>query len=229
MGGGATIRNRLSHRAHDVPDGFRCREGARGIGGRDAKIHPVDIAPTPGHDPGMHHDLTAPEYQPAHAASRLVIPSDVLGTMINHATSELPNESVGLLTTIPADGGPGERVTAYLAGRNLDASPMRYTMHPADVRTALAMVGRTRSRLGGIVHSHPRDPAIPSATDLAEARLPHALMVIVSLAASSPIVRAWRLRTGTDGGTAAIEVRIDAAGPPVGMDRHVAAIEEMRR
>jgi proteasome lid subunit RPN8/RPN11 len=45
--------------------------------------------------------------------------------------------------------------------------------------------------LGGIVHSHPRTPARPSATDLREAYYPHALLVIASFAASEPELRSW--------------------------------------
>lgn len=149
--------------------------------------------------------------------------------MIDHALAERPNESVGLMATVPADEGGAELVTGYLPGRNLDASPVRYTMHPADVRAALAAVRSAGARLGGIVHSHPRDPAVPSATDLAEARLPAALMVIVSLAAGPPTVRAWRLAAGSEGGAAVAEVAIVVTGQSMGTGGRMASIEEMRQ
>jgi proteasome lid subunit RPN8/RPN11 len=78
-------------------------------------------------------------------------------------------------------------------------------MEPADVLAALADMKREKTRLGVIVHSHPRTPPVPSRTDLAEANFPGVLSLIVGF---SPVValRAWRL-IYDDRGTA---VRFDA-------------------
>ena len=82
----------------------------------------------------------------------------------------------------------GER---FYPGTNLDRSPTRYTMDPAEVIAALRDIEARGWRLGAIVHSHPASAAVPSATDLREAHYPEALMVIVSLASGTPEFRAW--------------------------------------
>ncbi len=47
--------------------------------------------------------------------------------------------------------------------------------------------------LQAIVHSHPSDVAVPSATDRQTASYPDRPYVVVSFAQADPIVRAWRL------------------------------------
>ena len=51
----------------------------------------------------------------------------------------------------------GSSLTAvrFYPGRNMDRSPRRYTMDPADVVAALVDMKREKTRLGAIVHSHP--------------------------------------------------------------------------
>ena len=57
---------------------------------------------------------------------------------------------------------------------------------------------RVRGRvILGAYHSHPRTPAVPSATDLAEAHDAELLYVIVSLGDERPDIRAYRLQGGT--------------------------------
>ena len=48
----------------------------------------------------------------------------------------------------------------------------------------------------GFYHSHPRTPATPSASDLAEAWYPDHLYLIVSVRAEPAEVRLYRLGTG---------------------------------
>ena len=64
-------------------------------------------------------------------------------------------------------------------------------MEPAEVMAALREIDDRNWRLGAIVHSHPHGPAVPSPTDLREARYPDALMMIVSLALPAPDMGAW--------------------------------------
>ena len=141
----------------------------------------------------------------------LVLPDRIWQAMIDHALAARPNESVGLLATVR--GGSGMMATAWFPGSNVDASPMRYTMNRTQVEVAVARMARSGWSLGVIVHSHPGDPAVPSATDLREDRYPDALMGIISLATDLPELRVWapgRERAGTEQRTAEIAVRIVA-------------------
>ena len=86
----------------------------------------------------------------------------------------------------------------FYPGRNMDASPTRYTMDPVDVLSALHDMERRRMRLLAIVHSHPDTPPVPSASDLAEAKVPDVLSLIVRLTPSVDL-RAWHIVFADDG------------------------------
>jgi proteasome lid subunit RPN8/RPN11 len=59
---------------------------------------------------------------------------------------------------------------------------------------------RTRGvEVVGFYHSHPRSPAMPSTSDLAEATYPGHLYLIVSLATERPAVSIYRLDDGGAG------------------------------
>ena len=111
-------------------------------------------------------------------------------TIIDHLTSVLPNEGCGLLAIAPDEDG---RAVQYFPGSNIDASPTRFTMDGKEVIDAMREMERNGWQLGAIVHSHPRNPATPSRTDLNEALYPAALMVICSFAGHEPELRAWAI------------------------------------
>ncbi|MCC7021979.1 MAG: M67 family metallopeptidase [Thermomicrobiales bacterium] len=116
--------------------------------------------------------------------------------MIVHLQVCLPEEGVGLLSVIEGDNA---LVSAqYYPGRNVDASRTRYTMDPEQVLAAFRDMAWRGTKLGAIVHSHPRTPPTPSRLDLAEATLPNVLVVIAGF---EPVldVRAWRLEVDTAG------------------------------
>ena len=151
----------------------------------------------------MHSDIRSP------LCSELIIPSAVVGAMIDHLAGWLPLEGVGLVSVI--DGPQGWTGDRYYGGRNLDASPTRFTMDPVDVTTAVADMGRRTSRLGAIVHSHPRTPPVPSRHDLAEATVPGALYLIVGFTPTVSL-RGWRLTfndVGAAVGAGEITLRIE--------------------
>lgn len=146
----------------------------------------------------------------------LLVAPDLRRRMVAHVAAAAPLESVGLLGV--ARGECLERVRAlrFYPGTNVDASPSRYTMDPAEVISALRDIEDNGWWLGAIVHSHPASPAVPSATDLREAYYPEALMVIVSLARAAPELRAWRLVADPTAAESFVEVPIlpDPARPP---------------
>ncbi len=133
------------------------------------------------------------------AVGGLFFDRGVYDAVVRHLVAALPHEGVGLLATKRAAGVAGVdgtlRVMRFYPGTNIDASSTRFTMDPAEVLDALHDVDEHGWWLGAIVHSHPAGSAVPSATDLREARYPDALMVIAALAERPPRLRAWRVAT----------------------------------
>ena len=110
--------------------------------------------------------------------------------IISHARETAPAECCGLV--IGHKGPRGDAVTEAARTRNLSADPNRFEVHPEDhIRTRRTARSRGLEVLG-FYHSHPRSPATPSATDLAEAAYPGDLYVIVSLSVEPADVRLYR-------------------------------------
>jgi proteasome lid subunit RPN8/RPN11 len=114
----------------------------------------------------------------------------VIDTMIDHARRDAPLECCGLLAA--RDGV----VDLAIPTRNLKASRVAFLIDPADHFAALKKTRREGRDIVGAYHSHPRSPAVPSRTDLAEAHYEEFLYVIVSLAEEEPDVRGYRLADG---------------------------------
>jgi proteasome lid subunit RPN8/RPN11 len=112
----------------------------------------------------------------------------VLSDMAAHAAAEAPRECCGLLV------GSDERVAASVRTVNLEPGVARFRVDPA---AHFALIKRLRGSdlaIVGAYHSHVRSPAVPSATDLAEAVSDDFLCVIVSLAdPNRPVTRAYRM------------------------------------
>ena len=135
------------------------------------------------------------------------LPHPIAEAIVRHARDERPNEACGLIvgTAHAADGGVALR---YVPCRNAAASPSRYLVHRDDLLTVLAQLDRAGEELWGVVHSHVRTPAIPSATDVAEAAWPAAIYLLVTLAEpGGPELRAWRI---ADGQTTELTLELDA-------------------
>jgi proteasome lid subunit RPN8/RPN11 len=143
---------------------------------------------------------------PVERALPLVVPDRVRDEVVDHMLRCFPLEGVGLLATVKSSRK--KIAHRFYPGRNIDASPQRYTMDPVDVFVALHDMERRRMRLLAIVHSHPETPPVPSVRDLVEAEVRGVLSVIVGL---TPIVdlRAWRFEFNSHGiATCGEEVRI---------------------
>ena len=138
--------------------------------------------------------VTAPSKEPA--AIGLVIPRPVAERMLAHAHAELPNEACGILSGSLADGV----ATAFHPARNVEASPLRYSVHPDDLVRIVFSIEDAGEDLVAIFHSHTRSPAVPSATDRRAAMYPDAFYVLATLAdpAAPPqrVLRAWRIHGG---------------------------------
>lgn len=115
----------------------------------------------------------------------------MLAGIIGHARDAAPLECCGLLA------GRDELIDEYICTDNIRASEVAYQVNPVEHIAAIKSL-RARGRvIVGAYHSHPRTPAVPSATDLAEAHDADLLYVIVSLCDDRPDVRAYRLHDGT--------------------------------
>lgn len=113
--------------------------------------------------------------------------------MVAHARRADPEECCGVL--LGNETARGVRVTSVEPAANVDASDRRrrYTIDPRALLDAHRSARESGLEVVGYYHSHPRDPAVPSARDLDRA-LPGASYVIVSLVADEPSIRSWRLR-----------------------------------
>jgi proteasome lid subunit RPN8/RPN11 len=116
------------------------------------------------------------------------LPDRVRSELIAHARDEAPNECCGLLI------GRGTSIDQSVRAANLASSPAtRYLLDPADhVATIRRLRGSDRTIVGAY-HSHPASPAVPSATDRAEAFYPDFIWVIVSLVEPAGEVAAFRV------------------------------------
>ena len=116
--------------------------------------------------------------------------------LLRHARADLPNEACGLLSGSLADG----RATAFHPARNVDASPLRYNVHPEDLVRITFAIEDAGEELVAIFHSHTRSTAVPSATDRRTAMYPDPFYLIASLAHpdAPPVsaLRAWRISDG---------------------------------
>jgi proteasome lid subunit RPN8/RPN11 len=120
----------------------------------------------------------------------VTLPDGVAVAIIQHARDAVPQECCGLLI------GDTATVTAAVAARNIADEPTRrYLVDPQDHFAAIRLARARGHEVIGAYHSHPRGPAVPSATDVAEA-FPHFCFLIVGLATSDAELRAWRWADG---------------------------------
>lgn len=137
---------------------------------------------------------------------RLILSAAVARQLMAHARRALPHEACGLLGGSVADG----QATAFHPARNEHASSLRYSVDPDDLVRIVLGIEAAGEDLVAVFHSHVGSAAVPSASDLREARYPDALHLIASLAdGGAPpgeALRAWRIVEGR-----AIEVPIEIA------------------
>ena len=104
------------------------------------------------------------------------------------ARARQPEECCGVLL------GAGDRIADAHPARNVAERPTaRFVVDPRDHFAAIRD-GRERGlTVVGFYHSHPRSPAWPSPSDVAEASYPGHLYLIVSLTAKPPDIAIYRL------------------------------------
>jgi proteasome lid subunit RPN8/RPN11 len=126
------------------------------------------------------------------AAASVRVPRAVRRAIVDHARSARPMECCGLLV------GRKTEVLFACPVRNVADSPVRYEVDPMahiDLRRVLRGFVPPLA-IVGVYHSHPRGPATPSPTDVAEALYENWIHVIVGLAGGRPRLAAYRIRRG---------------------------------
>lgn len=115
----------------------------------------------------------------------------LLDQIVTYTRSRLPLESCGFLA------GRDSFASQFIPIANRLASATEFDMEPAEMIAAMRSLRTNGDSLLAIVHSHPRGPAWPSATDIARAWYPNTAHVIVSFAlAETPEVRGFRIHQG---------------------------------
>lgn len=115
----------------------------------------------------------------------------VLSQIESHAQDEAPLECCGLLV------GAGDLIDEAVPAANILSSASQFQLDPrVHLDTNRRLRGTARSVLGAY-HSHPRSEAVPSARDRAEAHYSDFVWLIVSLAATRPVCRAYQIVSGT--------------------------------
>ena len=125
-------------------------------------------------------------------AARPVLQEEMVDAVIAHARFTYPEEACGLFA-VDADGSP--RMVYCLT--NVERSRTRFTVDPNEHFRAWRHAERNGWDIGGVFHSHPASPPIPSPTDIKGALDPDWFHVIVSLVdPAQPEVRMFSIVDG---------------------------------
>ncbi len=108
--------------------------------------------------------------------------------VIAHCQSRYPKEACGLF------GGTGARVGQVYLMRNVEDSPIGYSMDPLEQLQAEKQMRKQGHGLIGIFHSHTASAAYPSSVDVNLAISPDVSYVLVSLKdQANPDFRSYRI------------------------------------
>jgi proteasome lid subunit RPN8/RPN11 len=106
--------------------------------------------------------------------------------MIEHAKRESPLECCGIL------GGKEKAVQKAFELRNVERSPVRYSMSPQDQIRVFDEMEKDSMEMIAIYHSHPHTIPFPSETDVRLAFYPDVSSIIISLRDErNPMVKAF--------------------------------------
>ncbi|HET8776905.1 MAG TPA: M67 family metallopeptidase [Candidatus Limnocylindria bacterium] len=144
--------------------------------------------------------------RPGASVGSLEIPADLADRMLQHARAELPNEACGLVGGDPST----RRAVTFHPARNRHASPLRFDIHPEDLVRIVFTIESDGQELLAVFHSHPRSAAVPSPTDVREARY-EVVHLIATLAhpraEPAQALRGWLV---ADGSASEVVLRISA-------------------
>jgi len=113
------------------------------------------------------------------------ITQETIDGIITHGRAEAPLEACGYLA---AKNGV---VCKHIEMQNMDASPVHYSMDPAQQFAAVKSCRAAGLTVRAVYHSHPETEAYPSAEDIRLAHDPAMSYVIVSLAGPRPSINSF--------------------------------------
>jgi [CysO sulfur-carrier protein]-S-L-cysteine hydrolase len=117
----------------------------------------------------------------------ITIVQRVLDDVRDHARADAPRECCGLLI------GTSERIVDSVRALNLHEGTTRFLIDPRDHVRAIRESRARQLDVVGFYHSHPRSPAYPSETDVAESGYAGALHLIVGIGAQGAESRLFRI------------------------------------
>ncbi len=121
----------------------------------------------------------------------LKITRDIINEISAHGRAEAPLEACGYLA---AKAGV---VCKSIAMKNIDASPVHYSMDAAQQFDAVRRCREEGLSIRAVYHSHPETAAYPSAEDIKLAYDPAISYVIVSLAEYTPSINSYIIKGNT--------------------------------
>lgn len=120
----------------------------------------------------------------------LKLTASAVAELIAHAHADAPIEACGYL------GEKDGIVNQVVRLTNVDASSQHFSLDPKEQFAAVRQMRTAGFRLRAVYHSHPASPARPSQEDIRLAFDPSLSYVIVSLAETTPVVKAFTIRDG---------------------------------
>ena len=118
----------------------------------------------------------------------LKITQEIIEEIIVHGRHESPLEACGYLAE--KDGV----ICKYIAMKNVDASPVHYSMEPKEQFNAVRCCRAAGLTIRAVCHTHPETAAYPSPEDIKLAYDPDISYVIVSLAETRPTIHSFIIR-----------------------------------
>lgn len=130
----------------------------------------------------------------------LVLPARFRRVIVAQARAADPEECCGILVGVHEEDGAVAMVEEVVMTRNAARQrKRRYVVPPADVAATQRRARQEGRLVVGFYHSHPADPATPSAADRKTA-WPGVRYLIVSLAGlGRPVLRCFRFREAGEG------------------------------
>ncbi|MDR1610302.1 MAG: M67 family metallopeptidase [Candidatus Symbiothrix sp.] len=121
----------------------------------------------------------------------IIIPQNIIESIIEQAQRELPDEACGLLA-----GKENEAVKQYPL-TNIDHSPEHFSFDPKEQFQVLREARKEGLQIIANYHSHPESPARPSEEDIRLAYDPDIIYIILSLQdKQSPVIKAFKINNG---------------------------------
>jgi len=125
-------------------------------------------------------------------AMMLVLSKTLYDEVIAHCRSRYPKEACGLLAG--AQGAAEWTVVQVYPMRNVEDSPVGYSMDPKEQLLVENQMRQRRQMLIGIFHSHTATEAYPSPVDVSLAISPDLSYVLVSLKDQQhPVINSYRI------------------------------------